>query len=217
MGGASLTGQLLEQLEGVGSQFRLGPISRSDERVADDLLRAVSDAALDPTRSDAHRGPRGTNAAPLPPIHQRVPNLFLAGDYRRSEVDIVSVVGAIVTRMSATHLICAEAKAPIPSPRDFDRDTLRRANPLLDSWIGLATRRSTPGVPVPAREGDAEAAITSLEDDDPPRSCRSPPGSVARAPSPRRPAPDFRRYPARRPGPSGNRRGGGACQGFGRG
>jgi hypothetical protein len=38
------------QREGVGSQLRLGPVSRSDERVADDLLRAVSDAALDQRR-----------------------------------------------------------------------------------------------------------------------------------------------------------------------
>jgi Matrixin len=39
-----------QQLEGVGSQLRLGPVSRSDEPVADDLLRAVSDAALDQRR-----------------------------------------------------------------------------------------------------------------------------------------------------------------------
>lgn len=79
----------------------------------------------------------------FPRIQQRVPNLFLAGDYCRSEVDIVSVEGAIVTGMSAAHLICREAKAPIPQPRDFDREMLRRAKPLLDSWIDLAKRRST--------------------------------------------------------------------------
>jgi hypothetical protein len=79
----------------------------------------------------------------FPRIHQIVPNLFLAGDYCRSEVDIVSVEGAIVTGMSAAHLICSEAKAPIPSPRDFDREMLRRAKGLLDSWLDLATRRST--------------------------------------------------------------------------
>ena len=36
-----------EQLVSVNSSLRLGPISRSDERIADDLLRGVSDAALD--------------------------------------------------------------------------------------------------------------------------------------------------------------------------
>ncbi len=39
-----------EQLESVNSSLRLGPISRSDERVADDLLRAMSDAVLDGRR-----------------------------------------------------------------------------------------------------------------------------------------------------------------------
>ena len=71
-----------------------------------------------------------------------MPNLFLAGDYCRSEVDIVSVEGAIVTGMSAARLICSDAKSPIPSPRDFDREMLRRAKGLLEGWIDLAKRRS---------------------------------------------------------------------------
>ena len=39
-----------EQLVSVNSSLRLGPIGRSDERIADDVLRAVSDAALDRRR-----------------------------------------------------------------------------------------------------------------------------------------------------------------------
>jgi hypothetical protein len=39
-----------EQLASVNASLRLGPISRSDERIPDDVLRAVSDAALDRRR-----------------------------------------------------------------------------------------------------------------------------------------------------------------------
>jgi hypothetical protein len=39
-----------EQLVSVNSSLRLGPINRSDERIADDALRAVSEAALDRRR-----------------------------------------------------------------------------------------------------------------------------------------------------------------------
>jgi hypothetical protein len=42
-----------EQLVSVNSSLRLGPISRSDERIADDLLRGVSDAALERRRIPA--------------------------------------------------------------------------------------------------------------------------------------------------------------------
>jgi hypothetical protein len=78
----------------------------------------------------------------FPRVHGRVPNLFLAGDYCRSEVDIVSVEGAIVTGTAAAHLICKESAAPIPPPPDFDRERLRRAKDLLRGWLDVAVRRS---------------------------------------------------------------------------
>jgi zeta-carotene desaturase len=77
----------------------------------------------------------------FPRVQEKVSNLFLAGDYCRSKVDITSVEGAIVTGISAAHLIWNEVKAPIPL-KSFDRDQVRRAKALLDGWIGLATQRA---------------------------------------------------------------------------
>jgi hypothetical protein len=62
-----------EQLASVNSSLRLGPISRSDERVADDLLRSVSDAVLD-----------GRRLPPLPPRLSNLPGdllVILAGTH----------------------------------------------------------------------------------------------------------------------------------------
>jgi hypothetical protein len=77
----------------------------------------------------------------FPRVQEKVSNLFLAGDYCRSQVDITSVEGAIVTGTSAAHLIWDKVDPPIP-PKPFDRAQLRRAKALLESWIGLATQRS---------------------------------------------------------------------------
>jgi uncharacterized protein with NAD-binding domain and iron-sulfur cluster len=77
----------------------------------------------------------------FPRVQEKVSNLFLAGDYCRSEVDIVSVEGAIVTGISAAHLICDRVPPPI-RPAEFDRHQVRRAKATLDGWIDLATRRS---------------------------------------------------------------------------
>jgi uncharacterized protein with NAD-binding domain and iron-sulfur cluster len=77
----------------------------------------------------------------FPRVQEKVSNLFLAGDYCRSEVDITSVEGAIVTGTSAAHLIWKEVDPPI-RPKGFDADQVRRAKALLDDWIDLATQRA---------------------------------------------------------------------------
>ncbi len=66
-----------EQLESVNSSLRLGPISRSDERIADDALRAVSEAALDRRR--------------IPPLPPRLREMTGAVLVILSGTDLISV------------------------------------------------------------------------------------------------------------------------------
>lgn len=77
----------------------------------------------------------------FPRVQDKVSNLFLAGDYCRSTVDMVSVEAAIVTGICAARLMCDKVDGPKPIP-PFDRDRIRRAKELLDPWIDLATRRA---------------------------------------------------------------------------
>lgn len=81
----------------------------------------------------------------FPRLPDKIPNLFLAGDYCRSEADIVSLEAAIMTGISAAHLICDAVEKPIRPPafKGLEREEVRKAKALMKSWIGLAHRRST--------------------------------------------------------------------------
>ena len=79
----------------------------------------------------------------FPRVQERVGNLFMAGDYCRSKVDIVSVEGAIVTGICAAKLICDQVPAPLETPIGFNRELVKQAKAELDPWIDLISRRST--------------------------------------------------------------------------
>jgi uncharacterized protein with NAD-binding domain and iron-sulfur cluster len=85
-------------------------------------------------------------------VWRTIRNLYLAGDYCRSQIDIVSLEGAVHTGIWAAHALSSARRAqgdtriqevpePIrPVPADLDRAKGVRAG--LERWAELAARRS---------------------------------------------------------------------------
>jgi hypothetical protein len=97
-----------------------------------------------------------------------IANLYLAGDYCRSQIDIVSLEGAIHTGIWAAHALGVhEATAgrqgvrPVAPPRPpipFDRDGALANRERLRRWVSIAGRRSrliSDEFKTPARRRDA--------------------------------------------------------------
>lgn len=75
------------------------------------------------------------------------PNLGLAGDYCRSEVDIVCLEGAVLTARRAARAIakkagCEDAVEDPPSPAEVSQRTIDILKREWEPWLRLAVRRS---------------------------------------------------------------------------
>jgi NAD(P)-binding Rossmann-like domain/Flavin containing amine oxidoreductase len=84
-------------------------------------------------------------------IWRKIHNLYLAGDYCRSQIDIVSLEGTVHTAIWAAHALSRAARAagasvaevPEPArPEPLDLDQVNRIRDDLERWADLAARRS---------------------------------------------------------------------------
>ena len=70
-------------------------------------------------------------------IQDKVSHLYLAGDYCRSKIDIVSIEGAILTGIWAARAISERVAAP-RLPERFDPGKVEEAKASLKTWLALA-------------------------------------------------------------------------------
>jgi hypothetical protein len=79
-------------------------------------------------------------------VHSTVSNLYLAGDYCRSKIDLVSLEGAVTTGIAAARAIATNAgradrvKEPLVPP-EVSRQDCERAKRELAPLLAAATRR----------------------------------------------------------------------------
>jgi hypothetical protein len=86
-----------------------------------------------------------------PEAATRIENLYLAGDFCRSEIDIASVEGAIASAVTASRAIAERVARGIPltgvvpptlSPPECDFDRVQEYRRILAPWLELAKRAS---------------------------------------------------------------------------
>jgi hypothetical protein len=93
---------------------------------------------------------KGRTFAPLqePPF-----NWYLAGDYCRSRIDVVSVEAALVTGITAARAICDRVE-PALDPPTGDQEQIKRAKSLLSGWMEIAAAQARARANA-ARQGSA--------------------------------------------------------------
>lgn len=70
-----------------------------------------------------------------------IPNLYLAGDYCRSRIDVVSVEAALVTGINAARAICERVRAPLEPPK-ASMEKMNIAKTVVSGWVDIAAARA---------------------------------------------------------------------------
>lgn len=73
-------------------------------------------------------------------VHSRVKNLYLAGDYCRSKIDLVCVEGAVTTGIAAAHAIAGGAVKPPRVPPEVSKAECQLAKAALAPWLSLTAK-----------------------------------------------------------------------------
>jgi hypothetical protein len=73
-------------------------------------------------------------------VHSRVRNLYLAGDYCRSKIDLVCLEGAVTTGIAAARAIAGERVKPPLVPPDVSQQDCIAAKAALAPWLALTAQ-----------------------------------------------------------------------------
>ncbi len=77
-------------------------------------------------------------------VHSRVDNLYLAGDYCRSKIDLVCLEGAVTTGIAAARAVAGDDKVKPPLvPPDVSIQECREAKAALAPWLALTAKGRT--------------------------------------------------------------------------
>jgi zeta-carotene desaturase len=76
-------------------------------------------------------------------VHSRVTNLYLAGDYCRSKIDLVCLEGAVTTGIAAARAIAGKAIAEPLVPPDVSRQECEQGKAALAPWLALTAKGGT--------------------------------------------------------------------------